>query len=181
MFKKLNLTKTQIDLLSFLARNPSTNWYGREISRTSRISVGAVNQTLRDFLRRGFVKREKRGKMYFYSIDLNEPVIKQFKVFLNVSDLDPLTRELRNHTKRIILFGSCAEGKDTEDSDIDLLIVTTEKEKTREIVNEWRNKYTRKLSPIILHSTEFARLPEKDKPFYDRVMRGIELWREEIE
>ena len=49
------------------------------------------------------------------------PSIKNFKIFMTINELTPLANTLKETTEKIILFGSCATGKDTSESDMDLL------------------------------------------------------------
>ena len=176
MFKKMNqFSKTGIKLLSYLVKNPSREMYQREIARETGISIGAVNQYLGEFLKMDVVSRKKRGKMLFYSLNLDNPVVRQFKVFLTVTELNPLIERIKTDSDKVILFGSCSDGTDVEESDVDLFILTENKKIIREELS--RFKLERKLSPIIVNSNEFVKLRKEDKPLYERIIKGIELWR----
>jgi uncharacterized protein len=52
--------------------------------------------------------------------------------------IDDMVRKIveRFHPDKIILFGSCARGETTKDSDIDILIVIPVKHSTRQMANE---------------------------------------------
>jgi predicted nucleotidyltransferase len=94
--------------------------------------------------------------MIFYSANMSNPEIKEFKVYINVLELNPLIQKIKDHSDKIILYGSCAEGTDAEKSDIDLFILTGEKEK---VMNEIRKfKIDRKIVPVIMDSMEFIRI-----------------------
>ncbi len=178
MFKKMNLfSKTCIKILTHLVKNPSKETYQREIAKETGISIGAVNQYMHDFLEMDMVSREKRGKMLFYSLNQDNPAVRQFKVFLTVIELNPLVEKIKRNSEKIILFGSCSDGTDVEESDIDLFILTENKRKVREELREI--KTGRKLSPIVVNSAEFIKLKKEDKPLYDRITKGVELWRSE--
>jgi len=178
MFKKMNqFSKTGIKLLSYLVKNPSKEMYQREIAEETGISIGAVNQYLREFQGMNIISRKRKGKMLFYSLNLDNPIVRQFKIFLTIVELSPLTERIKKDSGRIILFGSCSEGTDVEESDIDLFILTEtgNKKKVREGLS--KSTLDRKLSPIIVNSNEFVKLKREDKPLYERIMKGIELWR----
>ena len=176
MFKKMNLfSRAGMQLLSYLARNPGRELYQREIARETGISIGAVNQYLKGFLKMRIVSRKKRGRMFFYSLNMDNPVVRQFKVFLTVVDLSPLVERVKERSEKIILFGSCSDGTDVEESDIDLFILSEDRKEVRKELNKTKPK--RRLSPVIFNSNEFVRLKKEDQPFYDRIMKGIELWR----
>ena len=77
----------------------------------------------------------------------------------------------------MILFGIFARGDDTFEGDIDILIETDDKEPVESIVN--LNEYIegRKLSATILSPGEFRAMREKDRPFYEIMMQGMEPFR----
>ncbi|MBM3308635.1 MAG: winged helix-turn-helix transcriptional regulator [Candidatus Altiarchaeales archaeon] len=177
MFKKMNLfSRSGTRLLRLLARNPSKSMYEREISKEAGVSVGSTNQHLREFAKQGIVHVEQKGRMNFYCINLDNPVVRQLKITFNTLELEPLVERIKDHSTRITLFGSCAEGTDTEDSDVDLLILAKEKEKVRAEVSKFSPKIERKVSAIIVNTDEFMKLKKEDKPLYERISRGIDLW-----
>lgn len=163
-------------ILAAMASNPEREYYQREIARLARISIGATSQTLRKLSKDGLVTSRKSGRMMFYRYDLRDPVARQLKILLNVNALHGMIRELRDHAKRIILFGSCAEGTNVKGSDIDLFVLTEDSKKTRQIASAYGAKLGRKVSPIVVNANEFRQLRSKDKPLYERVNKGILLW-----
>jgi len=172
-------SKKEMEILSFLARRPLTKMYCREIAKALSISLGRTSQILKKLTKRNLLKTEKKGRMIFYSANMSNPEIKEFKVYINVLELNPLIQKIKDYSDKIILYGSCAEGTDTEKSDIDLFILTGEKEK---VMNEIRKfKIDRKIVPVIMDSMEFIRIKQKDKAFYDQISRGKELWRRLLE
>jgi len=176
MFKKMNLfSGAGLKLLSFLAQNPGGDFYQREIAKEAGISVGAANKYLNDLEKNDFIYSKKRGRIFFYSLNQDSPVVRQFKVFLTVLSLSPLIEQIKNHSEKAILYGSCSEGTDTKESDIDLFILARDKEEVKEAIRKYKSN--RKVSPIIMNANEFTSLAKNDKPLYDRIIRGIELWR----
>jgi len=180
MFNKMSkYSKTSLKLLSFLAANPLKKMYGREIAKQLGISTGGVSQVLREFAKQTLVKVEKRGRMLFYYVNLDNPELKEFKVWVNISELVPLLDKLKQHTEQVYLYGSAAEGTDTEKSDYDLFIVTENKKKTGEVLKDF--KAGKEIKAVIVNREEFRELKRKDKAFYDQVMHGKELWKGESE
>lgn len=122
----------------------------------------------------GVLEKDRRGRMVFYRLNMGNAVARQFKVLFNVYSLNEMVDEIRHYCRKIILFGSCAEGTDTEESDIDLLILTNEKSRANSKVYSYQ--VGRRIAPVIVNSNEFAELRRKDKPLYDRILKGIMLW-----
>ena len=121
------------------------------------------------------VSLEKRGNMNFYSLNLDNLLARQFKITQTISELNGLINKLKPLSKRVILFGSCAEGLDTENSDIDMAIVSHEEQEVRKLIKQ--QKTTREIQPLIFNSKDFLALPDKDKLLYERIQKGNILWR----
>jgi predicted nucleotidyltransferase len=169
-------SKTNMKLLTFLVRKDS-ELYEREISRASGLSIGAVNQGLGELLSGEFVSRRKKGRMFLYTVNHTNPLVKQFKIFLTVFELTPLLKNTREDCDKIILYGSCAYGTDVETSDIDLVILTREKNTVKTEIRTFSKHYSRKLSVTLLNHSEWLQTKKRDRAFYNEVNNGIILWR----
>ncbi len=78
--------------------------------------------------------------------------------------------------EQVILFGSYAYGKPTEDSDIDLFIVAKDPEAAQKAINDFKSR--RKIQPVIKTSLQLVQLGKKDKEFTNEINSGIVLWEE---
>lgn len=173
------LDKYSVKILGFLSQEPLKSYYQREIARMLGISVGKTNQVLKALEPEEIVLKERKGKMTLYRYNLHNPAARYLKIIFTLTELNELVKQLRRASKKIILFGSCAEGTDTAESDIDLLILTGDKEKARKIIAPTRKKLSRRVAPILLTPLEFSQLKDKDRPLHEQVSRGITLWQEE--
>jgi predicted nucleotidyltransferase len=175
--KNMNLySKTNIKLLSFLVRQHSP-LYEREISRKSGLSIGAVSQALNEFFAVELVNRQKKGRMYFYEVNHTKSLVKQFKIFLTIFELNPLLLKIQEKCERIVLYGSCAFGTDFNESDVDLLIITREKKDVKFELNNFDKQYQRKISGKIFNNSEWLETKKRDIAYYNEVNKGITLWR----
>ncbi len=180
MFKKMNfITPKGLDVLYFLLADPMEQFHEREVVRRTGVSVGAVNQILRKLHEAGLVEKDRRGRTNLYRANLESPVARQFKILLNVLTLNDLIDKIKQVSERIVLFGSCAEGTDVRDSDIDLFVLTSDIETVQHEVRVCEQKIDRRLSSIIIDSNELAKMKERDKPLYERIFRGVTLWERE--
>ncbi len=170
MFKKLNLfSKTDMKLLIFISVKDG-EFYERQIANEAKISVGAVNSILKRFDKMSLVRKTKKGRMLFYGRNDSSPLLRQFKVFITINNLIPIIDNIGNLARRIVLFGSCSEGRNGEQSDIDLFILSREKE----TIKRRLDRYPR-IQAIILDTVEYATLEQKDRPLYERIERGIDV------
>ena len=171
------LASSSLRILSTLAWQPDRWLHQREVAKEAGVSLGSANRLLKGLVEGNLVKYERRGSLHTYRFNLKSPVARQFKVLLNVCELEPLTRRLAESSTRIILYGSCAKGTDGANSDIDLFILTEDKKKAEELINETTTKHG--ISPIILDGPEYSSLKNGDKSLYDEIERGVTLWEKE--
>ena len=167
---------TSTKLLAVLAEDPGRELYQREIARASSVSIGATCQKLKKLSGDEMVNSRKLGKMIFYRYNLANPVARQFKLLLNLGAVFELTRKLRDHARKVILFGSYAEGTNITASAIDIFVLTREGQKVREMARDYGDNQGRKVSLVIVDISEFQVLKAKYRPLYRRIMRGITLW-----
>jgi len=174
MFEKMNITPLGLQILTFLARNPDKQFYIREIAKNMDKSVGGTHKTLKSLKEMDFIREHKSGKNIYYQINQMNPSIKNFKIFMTINELTPLVNKLKDVSEKIILFGSCANGEDTNESDVDLLVLTNEKEKVnKKIINM---KFNRKIQAVVVNTSDLMKIKEKDKGFYQEINKGIILW-----
>lgn len=171
----MELTKSEQLILQYLALHCDGTFYESEISKATGTSTGAAHQSLKLLHTKDMVNLSKKGKMNFYRVNLENPLVKQFKITQTISELNGIVGLLRLLASRVILFGSCAEGLDTQDSDIDLAIITQSPQEVRNIIRKMKMK--RVVQPLIVSASDFMTLGVKDKPLYERINRGIDLWR----
>ncbi len=170
------LTPTTLKVLEFFSANSMKEFHEREIVRTAEISKGSANKILRHLAGLELLLREKKGRMVFYRLNAGSPFVRQLKILGNLWTLREFVEENKERTKRIILFGSCAEGTDVRESDIDVFMLADEKKAVKESVSRFNRKSGRKISPIILDVGEFTKMKREDKPLYERIDRGVVLW-----
>ena len=180
MFKIMNLiTPISLRLLQMLLRDPMGRYHGREIVRSTGVSVGGANQMLRSFANLGLLSREKQGRMFFYRANMDNPVVRQLKILFTLFQLDDLIKHAKPLSDRIILFGSSAEGTDVKESDIDVLLLTNEKSQLTDVVHKFNVKSLRRIAPIILDPQRFSKLRRDDTALFDRISRGMVLWQKD--
>ncbi len=170
-------------VLQFLLMHPAKMCYEREIARGTKISYGSANKVLKQLSKEGLIEKKIEGRMCYYSIDTANPYIKEFKILSNLTILEPLVECLKQYTRRVILYGSWADGTDSEESDIDLFIITSSEDKVRSIINKFSDSShiaNRKIQAIITTPADLLDQDENDKVFTKEVEQGKILWEKEI-
>jgi len=151
-------------ILGIFLNEPFKEMHMREIARLSHVSLTNVEASLRSFVKEGLFKRRDISNMTFFRPDLeNEHMLK----ILEVMELDKknkfyqgnkkIARLLQEYAGKVveqshgkiqslILFGSVARGEWTNQSDIDILAVVSEKEND---VTAVLNKCKVDVSPLL--------------------------------
>jgi DNA-binding transcriptional ArsR family regulator len=161
-------------VLRFLARHVGRSFYEREIVEGTDVSRSAVNLAANALYEAGFLRRERRGRMNFYTANDRHPFVRQFKILDTIALLDPLLTQLHSLSRRIVLFGSCAQGTDAVDSDVDLFVLTSDRSQVMALISH--NRLERPVQPVVVSNQELATLKQNDSAFYEQVQRGIVLW-----
>lgn len=165
-------------ILDFLSKNPRSSFYSAQIAMETRLSKGGTNQALHQMAKEGLLRAEKKGRMIFYNANPKSAIVKQYKILKNVSMLEPVIEKAKEFSERIVLFGSCAQGEDTEESDVDIFVVSGSEEKVRNLIL-WQSRLKRKIQIIIKSPQEYISFDKKEPVLYNEIKKGIILWKKE--
>ncbi len=161
-------------VIAYLIQKPGKVFLSKEIQLATGISKAGVNFALNDLVKTGLVKREEKGRFYFYTINDSHPIVKQLKVLNTIIKLVPLLEKIKQKVSKVILYGSASRGEDTEDSDIDLFMVTNQDQELEKLVQ--KKHYDNKIQLITRTPLKYIEMEKTDPIFYQEVERGIVLW-----
>jgi predicted nucleotidyltransferase len=111
------------------------------------------------------------------SIGLNKKIIETLNAYITL-----LKEKYGENITKIILFGSAARRRRSRESDVDLLIITTNK---RQSVKDEISmsafdimlKNNIVLSPIVMDKDTYEWYKKYRDPFYNNIMRdGVDIW-----
>jgi predicted nucleotidyltransferase len=121
MFKKINILKIFFE-------SPNKNFNVREVARIFKISPATISKELKIFAKESILLETKERRFNFYKANLDSSLYRDIKVFYNIRNIKEsgIIEEINNFYLKptIILFGSCGKGIDTENSDMDLVIIS---------------------------------------------------------
>lgn len=171
--KTENLTKNEEIILNFLADYPTQVFFSSEIAQKNKLSVGGTYNALEKLKERNFIELEERGRMKFWKINADNILVKQYRAVSLLNKLSKFISDVKTFSIEIILFGSGARGEYDKDSDIDIFILTHNKDEAYEAIKPYQKKYP--IKAIIKTPNEWQELEVKDPEFYNEVKRGIKL------
>lgn len=161
-------------VLYFLLSHPEKRFYDREVSRLTKVGRAAANYSLRALIDTGIVEREKRGRMYFYYVTLDDPIIRQLKITQNLIYLRPLIEKLKSVSLKIVLYGSFAIGTNHAESDIDLFVLSRESKNVKNLI--YKSPFKEKLQYVVNSPQDFIRIKRDNPVFHKEISKGIILY-----
>jgi predicted nucleotidyltransferase len=161
--------------------NPGKPFYTREISRALGISLGSVHSALLSLENLEFLTPQLIGRTKLYQLAARGPIIPAFRVLNTLLVLDPLVTDLKEISRRVVLYGSYANGTFSEGSDLDLLIVTEDSARVIETIEASQRKTGLDLRPLIMNQLEWMNLEQKSPEFFDELSHGLVLWEKPVE
>jgi len=185
-------SKTKIKVIGFMLKHEAP-MSEREIGSVLKISHMSINRTMPELADINFVRCIRVGRANLWEANKNSYSYKiLLKLFKDISAagspldnlketiLQGITSEL---VRKIIIFGSVANGKEEADSDIDLfLLVENEKNKEKidleieELSNKCYEKYGNRLSPYTLTKDEYNQ--KKRLKLIAEIEKGIQIYPE---
>ncbi len=164
---------------------------GRELTikeimpKTGYSSYERNNSYLKGLARKGIAEEKKIGKTLVYSIlpqtwaakkafsaySLERAELFSQKQVVVSKALMEISVEMAD---AVIVFGGYARGLQRKESDIDVLIVSDEKETIEQVIASIKRRYGLPLHPIIVPKKEFANIRKENKELWESlVTHGI--------
>ena len=167
-----------IKFTEFFLANPYKEVYIRELARKLKISPFATKKYADILVKEGLILDEKKANLRYLKPNVSNLFYKHLKISCNIrqlfkSDLiDFLKNNLANLTS-IILFGSLAKGEDSQESDIDILIIGKQKHLG---IGEFEDKLNKEITLHFFSWSEWNEKAKEDHPFYYEIINhGIPL------
>jgi len=166
-----------MQILSFLSKQrEGQDIYGKKLAEEIKISQGSASIILRQMQDLDILDSKTIGKTIVYNTKHSSQLVKSFRIFENLLEMNGLVEKLKKCCRKIILFGSCSRGEDKHDSDIDLFIIADKEfiDAVRKEISEF--DIEREIKPVISDALELIQMEKNDKVFLQEVNRGIVLW-----
>ncbi|MDI6903502.1 MAG: nucleotidyltransferase domain-containing protein [Methanocellales archaeon] len=166
MLEKLLTSKTRVKILELLILNADSEFYLRETAKRVGISPAYVKKELENLQELNLILQRKRGNMILFKINKNSPIFEELKsIFLKTESLGEFIRKnLRKlgEIKHALIYGSFAKGRESKESDIDLLVIgSVREEELIEVIREVEGKTGREINYIIWSGNEFREKANK--------------------
>jgi len=176
-------SKTRTKLITKLMMEPDRQFYIREISRETNIPYSMVYKELDNLEQLGLIKSQKKGKITLLSVNKETTYYRDLRslIMKTTGISSTIQAQLRKHTdiEYLLVFGSVASGEDTQESDIDLMVIGDIPEiELIEEAREIEKKVGRELNYIHWTRDEFEKkIKEKNHILIDVAEKPIIMLR----
>lgn len=150
-------------VLSVLYGHVGDSFYLRQLARLTKIALGPVQREIRQLVEAGLVTRKTVGAQTLYTANQKSPVFREIKNLINktvgmhdvlADALDPL----RERINLAFVYGSVARSRETEHSDVDLMIVgKVDFDEIVESLAGAEKVLNREINPTVYSVREFAK------------------------
>jgi len=175
------ITKSEVrkKIILLLFYNPSKSYYLREMARLIGVSAGNIQQETAKLEKGGFLIKEKKGNLLYFKINTKNALFGDFKNIVDktIGLKNILTGALKESAgiDFAFLFGSYARGDFNSDSDIDLYVIGSIKEKDLyELVKRAEEKIYREINYHLASRNEFQK-KLKESFFHKEILRNCAL------
>lgn len=168
------LKESELKVLDYLTASSEGRGFISQIARNIGISKGEVSKAVKVLKAGGLVKCEQSGRNMVCFVERRLPVFARLRMAFNFLDIMPETAKLQECADRIVLFGSCAQGTDTSDSDIDILVITRDKKRADKAAR--KIKLSRPIQWVIKTPQEYVVMNSEEKVFAREINQGVVLW-----
>ena len=165
-------------ILEPFLKNIRKEFHVRELARIMKKSPTNISKYLKKYEKKGIIKSERKLNHLFFRANTQNIEFKHLKLFYNVKIIydsgliDFLIKEF-NHPEAIILFGSFARAEDIESSDIDICMISPNKEDSE--LDKFEKKLKHKIQLFVLSRKDIERMKEKNKELLNNILNGINL------
>ena len=163
------------------------------IQERSKLSYEPVHRIIKQLIDKKLVIEKKFGKTLVYSLDFTKEKIKiSFILYADEKKekfegrdgniYRALSKIKDGDIDFLAIFGSYAKGVPTKKSDVDVLCISSNKNKTEYEIKALRYETNLEFTPVLMSKTEFAKIKDENKQFwndlvdYGIIFKGYELF-----
>lgn len=171
MFRKFALLKVMHEVLC----NSTSVYSVHDAANKSHVSVFAAKHALDYLYEKKMLTLSKVGSTYQYKANLDNFLTRQWKVTFNVEEIAKakIVERILETKKSIIsvmLYGSCAVGRDDENSDIDVLVIADTDNIGKRLIASKSSDMRREINISVYMPSEWKRKAQDDKIFYEKII-----------
>lgn len=164
-------SKAPVDMLELFCKNPNKEFFSKEVGEKLDLSKATTIKWLRSLSENGILSETSQGRKKFYKFNWGNPLAKQIRVLITLSELIPALRSLSG-LRAAYLVGGSARGTVAPDSPLELLILNRGgSRRIRKALDEVSSEIGREIEAKIMTPLEYAELARDNPNLHDRLER----------
>ena len=175
MLEALISSKTRSKLLTLFLLNPGSEFYIREIVRTTGENINAVRRELSNLESFGLLVGQKKGNQQYYTVNTGHFLFPELqKIILKTEGISGILKRALDGEEItcVFIYGSFARGSAGAKSDIDLFIVgAIDEDRLIPIIHSCERETGREINYTLMTLAEFTKKKNQDDPFVKNVMK----------
>lgn len=162
--------KNTTRIILFFLEQPTLQIYQAELQQKLKLAKATMIKWLKLLTQQNILLLKQYGRTKVYYLNRENPIVKQIKILNNITKSKPITELAEQQKITAYLYGSCSRGEDTEQSDIDILLIgEIATEKIIREIREISEKIGKNVKIQAFTPKEWVQMAEKDPAFYERV------------
>lgn len=168
----------KLKIVNYLGKNLEQSFTMHELSKLVKISYATFYRTIQKM--KDLVKMQTVGKSKVISLNIENPAIKSYLIISSDEEKkdflkkQPIINKISSELKTkdiVVLFGSYAKGNEKESSDMDILIINKDGERTISF-SKYELLFKKKINPIFITISEFTQMiKEKEENIGKQVLK----------
>lgn len=170
-------TKYQKQILAVLTNQPEKEYYLSELGGVLGKHPGVFLKGINSLEKQGIILSRKKGNQRLFKINSNNPLFEEIKSIVQKTEgVEGLLQRLVDTIKGIsiaLIYGSYARGELRFDSDIDMLVVTSNakaEDILLEEIGDIEQKLQREINYKIYSAKEFTKKRKEKDPFLSEIL-----------
>lgn len=184
-------SRVKVKVLRLLFKFKPKTFTGRELAASTGLTHTGVRGALRELQAANLIKMEYHGRSNLITLNADSKVYDVLETLFSeeantfYTFIRELKREIPHGIVSCAVFGSVARGTEKQDSDVDVLFITDDKETVQKFIEEklqfFIRRYGNVITPYIMSKKEFVR--KRNTPFVKGVLesyklvKGEDLWK----
>ncbi|MFP4568324.1 MAG: nucleotidyltransferase domain-containing protein [Candidatus Woesearchaeota archaeon] len=155
-----------INVLTFFLENPDLEVHIKDLARKLKISP-ATSKKFCDLLNKEqLILKEKKGNTIFFKLNNQSNYVKLLKKTHGLMKIKKHWESpLEEGIKTIAVYGSYASGEYSQNSDLDLIIITRKKDVNLKFIQTFQNKIKKEVNITKLTYFEWEKLKKDNDAF----------------
>jgi predicted nucleotidyltransferase len=174
--------KSRRALLSLLFSHPDESYYLRQLTRLTGVGMGALQRELRVLSEAGIIALRLQGRQSFFQANQQCPVFDELKglILKTCGAADVLRAALApmaGHIQVAFIFGSVAQGRQTRQSDLDIMVVgNIEFGQVVSALSPAQETLGREINSVVYSQDEFKSKAMQGIIFFKRMMESAKVF-----